>query len=98
MKKESQTTYKVGSLREFAEWTKSVVRDRKRAHGVPKKWFGGEETAARTATDQASAETTVKLCLPAISLRWKRFATTNLRPCGSRLRLPGGRRPGFRAL
>jgi predicted transcriptional regulator len=61
MKKESQTTYKIGSLREFSEWTKSVVRDGKSARGVPKKWFDSEETAARAATDQASAETMVKL-------------------------------------
>jgi predicted transcriptional regulator len=64
MKKESRTTYKVGSLREFAEWTKSVVRDRKTAHGAPRKWFDSEETAARAATDQVSAETMVKLLSP----------------------------------
>jgi predicted transcriptional regulator len=64
MKKESQTTYKVGSLREFAKWTKSVVRDRKRAHGAPKKWFDSEETAARAAAGRVSAETMVKLLSP----------------------------------
>src|SRR5580658_10079335 len=64
MKKESRTTYKVGSLREFAEWTKSVVRDRKTAHGAPKKWFDSEATAARAASDQVSAEAMVKLLSP----------------------------------
>jgi predicted transcriptional regulator len=61
MKKESQTTYKIGSLREFSEWTMSVVRDRKSAHGMPRRWFDSEETAARAATDQVSAESMVKL-------------------------------------
>jgi predicted transcriptional regulator len=64
MKKKSQTSYKVGSLREFAEWTKSVVRDPKKAHGVPKKWFDSEETAARAAAGQVSAEAMVKLLSP----------------------------------
>lgn len=64
MKKESATTYRVGSLGTFAAWTKSVVRDPKRARGVPKKWFDSEETAARAATDQVSAEAMVKLLSP----------------------------------
>jgi predicted transcriptional regulator len=64
MKKASRTTYKIGSLREFAEWTKNVVRDPKRARGVPKRWFDSEETAARAATDQTSAEAMVKLLSP----------------------------------
>ena len=64
MKKESPTTYKVGSLREFAEWTKSVVRDPRNADGVPKKWFDSKETAAQAATDQVSAEAMVKLLSP----------------------------------
>ena len=64
MKKESPTTYRVGSLREFAEWTKSVVRDPKSANGVPKKCFDSEETAAQAATDQLSAEAMVKLLSP----------------------------------
>jgi len=61
MKKASPVTYKVGSFREFAEWTKRVVRDPKAAHGVPKKWFGSEETAKRAAAEQVSAEAMVKL-------------------------------------
>jgi predicted transcriptional regulator len=64
MKKASKTTYKTGSLGEFAEWTKSVVRDPANAHGVPKKWFDSEETAARAATNQVSAEAMVKLLSP----------------------------------
>jgi hypothetical protein len=60
MKKASGTTYKIGSLREFADWTKSVVRDPKAATGVPKKWFDSEETAAGAAMDQVSAEAMVK--------------------------------------
>jgi predicted transcriptional regulator len=64
MKEASSTPYKIGSLREFADWTKRVVRDPKAARGVPKKWFDGEETAARAATRQASAEAMVKLLSP----------------------------------
>jgi predicted transcriptional regulator len=64
MKKESPTTYRVGSLREFAEWTKSVVRDPENASGVPKRWFDSKETAAQAATDQVSAEAMVKLLSP----------------------------------
>jgi predicted transcriptional regulator len=64
MKKESPTTYRVGSLREFAEWTKSVVRDPKNADGVQKRWFDSKETAAQAATDQVSAEAMVKLLSP----------------------------------
>lgn len=54
-------TYKTGSLREFADWTKRVVRDPQSAHGIPKKWFDTEESAARSATNQVSAEAMVKL-------------------------------------
>jgi hypothetical protein len=61
VKKAPSATYKVGSLREFAEWTKRVVRDPKSARGVPKKWFDSEATAQRAATDQVSAEVMVKL-------------------------------------
>ncbi len=64
MKKISRTTYKVGSLREFAEWTKQVVRDPANARGVPKKWFDSEETARKAAIDQVSAEAMVKLLSP----------------------------------
>jgi predicted transcriptional regulator len=64
MKKESPTVYGVGSLREFAEWTKQVVRDPARARGVPKRWFDSEETARKAAADQVSAEAMVKLLSP----------------------------------
>jgi predicted transcriptional regulator len=64
MKKASQTTYRVGTIGEFAAWTKSVVGDPKSADGAPKKWFDTEETAARAATDQVSAEAMVKLLSP----------------------------------
>lgn len=61
MKKGSPMTYKVGSLREFAEWTKRVVRDRTGAADTPKRWFDSEATAQRAATDRVSAESMVKL-------------------------------------
>jgi predicted transcriptional regulator len=64
MKKPSPTTYRVGSLRDFAEWTKSIVREPRRAQGVPKSWFDSEETAARAATALVSAEAMVKLLSP----------------------------------
>jgi predicted transcriptional regulator len=63
MKKTSPTTSKVGSLGEFAAWTKRVVCDPEAARGVPKKWFDSEETAARA--EQVSAEAMVKLLSPA---------------------------------
>jgi predicted transcriptional regulator len=61
MKKQSPMTYKVGSLREFAEWTKRVVRHSAGTGERPKKWFDNEATAQAAATDQVSAETMVKL-------------------------------------
>lgn len=64
MKKASPTTYKVGSLRDFAEWTKRVVCDPAAAEGTPKRWFDSEETARKTAADQISAEAMVKLLSP----------------------------------
>ena len=62
MKKTSPTTYKVGSIGEFAAWTKRVVCDPKAAREFPKKWFDSEEAAARA--DQVSAEAMVKLLSP----------------------------------
>jgi predicted transcriptional regulator len=61
MKKPSQTTYKVGSIGEFAEWTKRVIRDPAVAGDMPKKWFDSDETARSVSADQVSAETMVKL-------------------------------------
>lgn len=63
MKKTSPTTSKVGSLGEFAAWTKRVICDPETALGVPKKWFDSEETAAWA--EQVSAEAMVKLLSPA---------------------------------
>ena len=64
MKRASRTTYKVGSLGAFADWTKRVVRDPASARGVPKTWYDSEATSARAATDQMSAEAVVKLLSP----------------------------------
>jgi predicted transcriptional regulator len=63
MKKTSPTTYKVGSLGEFAAWTKRVICDPEAARGVPKKWFDSEAAAAQA--EQVSAEAMVKLLSPA---------------------------------
>lgn len=62
MKKASRTTYKVGSIGEFAAWTKRVVSDPRAALEHPKKWFGSEEAAAHA--EQVSAEAMVKLLSP----------------------------------
>jgi predicted transcriptional regulator len=62
MKKTSPTTYKVGSIGEFAAWTKRVVCDPQAARDVPKKWFDSEATAANA--EQISAEAMVKLLSP----------------------------------
>ena len=70
-------TYKVGSLKEFAAWTRRVVQDPKAAQGVPKTWYDSDQTARAAgavpavrgaATDAASpvsAEAMVKLLSPA---------------------------------
>lgn len=42
MSKGSPTTYRVGSIGEFAVWTKEVVRDPRIAQGVPKSWSDRE--------------------------------------------------------
>ncbi len=64
MKNPSPTPYKVGSLRDFAAWTKRVVRDPGGADDVPRMWFDSEATAHRAATEQVSAEAMVKLLSP----------------------------------
>jgi predicted transcriptional regulator len=64
MKNPSPTTYKIGSIGEFAEWTKRVIRDPQAAHDHPKKWVDSETTAARAAGDQVSVEAMVKLLSP----------------------------------
>lgn len=57
-------TYKVGSVGEFAEWTRRVVRDANAARSVPKTWFDSEETARRAGAESVSAEAMVKLLSP----------------------------------
>jgi predicted transcriptional regulator len=64
MKKAPRTLYKVGSIGEFAAWTKRVVRDSGSARAVPKKWFDSEATAKRATVEQMSAEAMVKLLSP----------------------------------
>jgi predicted transcriptional regulator len=64
MKKASPTTYKVGSIGEFAAWTKRVVHDSRNARSVAKMWFDSEATAQRAALEQISAEAMVKLLSP----------------------------------
>ena len=64
MKKASPTTYKVGSIGEFAAWTKRVICDPPATRDIPKKWFDSEATAAQAAADQVSAEAMVKLLSP----------------------------------
>lgn len=64
MKKVSPTTYKVGSIAEFAAWTRRVVRDPTAAHGMPKTWFDCKRAALRAGAEQVSAEAMVKLLSP----------------------------------
>jgi predicted transcriptional regulator len=64
MQKGSPTTYKLGSLGEFAAWTKQVVRDPAGADGEPKQWFDSETTARQAEADAVSAEAMVKLLSP----------------------------------
>ena len=47
-------SYRVGSLREFAEWTKRVVRDQAGAGATPKGWFDSEATAQAACVDTPS--------------------------------------------
>src|SRR5208337_3402765 len=56
MKKESPTTYKIGSIGEFAAWTKRVVMRPGSAGRVPRKWFDSEATAQRAVAERAVAE------------------------------------------
>lgn len=64
MRKASPTTYRVGSIREFAEWTRRVVRDSNAARAVPKTWFDSEAAAPRGSAEPLSAEAMVKLPSP----------------------------------
>lgn len=47
-------TYKTGTIGEFAAWTRQVVRDPRKAKGVPKRWFDSEETARRAAANKTA--------------------------------------------
>src|SRR5579884_1703866 len=64
MRKASPTTYEIGSIGNFATWTKRVVRDPEAARGVSKTWFDSKATAERSAKEQVSAEAMVKLLSP----------------------------------
>lgn len=55
-------TYKIGTIGEFRQWSREVIRDPAAAEGVPKRWFDSEETAR--AADDVSAEAVVKLLSP----------------------------------
>ena len=56
MKEEFQMTYKTGSIGEFMRWTKQVVTDPVAARDTPKRWFDGEQTAAKSLSTLASPE------------------------------------------
>lgn len=64
MKKASDTTYKVGSLGDFARWTQRVIRDPAAASGEVKQWFDSDATAQVAAARAVSAEAMVKLLSP----------------------------------
>ena len=71
MSKASPTTYKIGSIGEFAAWTKEVVRDPAATHGAQKKWFDRKETAehaaARVANDFADPSQRRKCLLACVA-------------------------------
>ncbi len=46
MSKASPTTYRVGSIGEFAAWTKGLVRNPAATRDAPRQWFDIEATAA----------------------------------------------------
>jgi predicted transcriptional regulator len=62
--KASQTTSKIGSIGEFAAWTRRVVRDPRAADRVPKNWFDSNPTAERANREHVLAEAMVKLLSP----------------------------------
>ncbi len=66
MNEVSRTTYRIGSLGAFADWTRRVVRDPGAAQGVAKQWFDSEATAcgAVAGSGPVSAEAMVKLLSP----------------------------------
>ncbi len=54
MSKASPTTYKVGSIGEFAAWTKETLRNPEAGRDVPRKWFDTKATAMRAHTQTAA--------------------------------------------
>jgi predicted transcriptional regulator len=64
MRRESRTTSRIGSIGEFAAWTRRVVRDPRAADRVPKNWFDSDATADRANREHVSAEGMVKLLSP----------------------------------
>jgi hypothetical protein len=50
MSKESPTTYKIGSIGEFAAWTREMVQHAPASRDTRKQWFDTEGTAAREGT------------------------------------------------
>jgi len=64
MKDRSPTPYRVGSLRDFAAWTKRVMHDPDSARGEPRTWYDSDATAHRAAADQVSAEAMVEPLSP----------------------------------
>ena len=64
MKKASGTTYEIGTIGDFAAWTKRVIHDPHAARDTQKRWFDSKATAVRATLDQVSAEAMVKLLSP----------------------------------
>jgi predicted transcriptional regulator len=54
-------TYKIGSIGEFARWTKRVIADPKTAGKQPKRWFDSDKTARKALGESTSPEAMVKL-------------------------------------
>ncbi len=44
--------YRIGGVKEFAEWTMEVVRNPQATRGVAKRWFDSEETAKAARKDR----------------------------------------------
>jgi len=57
-------TYKVGTIGEFAAWTKEVVRNPAAADTAPRRWFDSASTARAARREDVSAEAMVKLLSP----------------------------------
>lgn len=55
MSKASPTTYRIGSIGEFAAWTRDVVRHEPPGSDAPREWFDND-AAARQRTQRWEAE------------------------------------------